>query len=124
MVIALDATARDDLGGQCRESLAAAILRGFPQDDTQIGVAARDHGRDHELELVAAAIAVDGVRMVRIVAANRAIQVANNDAMWLVGHFGHFEDSSRQLVVVSLLDVGLQELLETHRSAVVGRTDA
>jgi hypothetical protein len=36
----------------------------------------------------------------------------------------HFEHSPRQLVAVSFHDVGVEVLLEGHRSAAVGRPDA
>src|SRR3954469_2976680 len=59
LVIALDAAPRDDFGGQRGDPPAAPILGGTMKYDAQVGVAARDHVREPEAELVTAAVSTD-----------------------------------------------------------------
>ena len=58
------------------------------------------------------------------VLANRIKEVGYHLAMRVVRNLSHFEHSSREFVTVSLRLLGLQELLEGHCAAAVGRSDA
>ena len=52
-----------------------------------------------------------------VIAAQRAIQVADNDAMRIVRYFGHFEDSPGELVSIAIGLLGLPEFLQRHDAA-------
>src|SRR5208282_3357702 len=69
----------------------------------------------------AASVAQDDARMRAAVLADRVIEVRHHLPMRAVRNLGHFENSSRQLVPVSLL--GLQNLLEGHCTTMIGWSD-
>src|SRR5208282_1775195 len=123
-VIALDAAARDHLGGQRGDSAAPPVLRGSSEDHAQVGVSSGDRAREPEAEFVAAAVAENDARMLLTVAIDRAIKIADDYAMSIVRHVGHLEHSPGQLVAVPVQLLGLPELLEGHHAAMVGRADA
>ncbi len=53
----------------------------------------------------------------------RVRTVTCNDAVGIIRNFAHFEHSSGQLVAVPVGFLGLQEFLERHRAAAVGKAD-
>jgi len=76
------------------------------------------------LELGAASVAQDDARIRAAVLADRVIEVRHHLPMRVVRNLGRFENSSRQLVPVSLLGLGIQKLLEGHRTTMIGWSDA
>src|SRR4029077_20832129 len=98
--------ARHDLGGQDRLSPATPILCGTAKDHTQIGVATRDHPREHKLKLGAASKAQDNALVSVMVLGAGIVKVGPPLPMRIIRNLVHFEHSSGQLVAMSFLDLG------------------
>ena len=54
----------------------------------------------------------------------RTVQMADDQAMGVIRDILDLEHSSGQLVAGPFLSLGVEELLEGHRAAMVGRSDA
>src|SRR4029450_11735634 len=94
LLVTPDAATRDDFRGQHGNPPTSPVLGGAMEDDAQIGVAARDHVREPEAELVAATVATNDPRMVATIATDRVVEIGNDTAMRIIRHFAHFEYSS------------------------------
>src|SRR5262249_4336488 len=92
-VIPMHAAPRDDLGGEGGEPAASEILGGTAEDDAEVGIAARDHAREPESELIPTPEAANPPWMIEVIASDPDVEIRDDIAMGIIRDFSHFEHS-------------------------------